>query len=71
MFLKKEKDPTSQQFDDDEWFRFADGSARSHRRRPERLRLVRPACGPPEQSSAHSSGRILAEVCPAAAPRAQ
>ena len=37
MFLKKKKkDPTSKQFDDDEWIQIVDGSARNHRRRPGR-----------------------------------
>ena len=37
IFLKKEKDPTTKQFDDDEWIRsLTEGSARSYRRRTRR-----------------------------------
>ena len=71
MFLKKEKDPTSKQFDDDEWIRSLTEAQEITTDVPEDSVLYDQQVVEPEESSAHSDGRILAEVCLAAAPRAQ
>ena len=61
MFLEKEKDPTSKQFDDDEWVR----SLTKAQKITADVTKDSASCQS-EKGPVHSNGRILAE-----APRAQ
>ena len=75
MFKKKEKDPTSKQFDDDEWIRsLAEALTEAQEITadiPEDSVLYDQQEVDPEKSSAHSDGRVLAEVCLTTTARAQ
>ena len=62
MFLKKEKDPTSKQFDDDEWIRSLTEAQEVSTDVPEDSVTHDQQDVDPRKSSAHSDGRVLAEI---------
>ena len=62
MFLKKEKDPTSKQFDDDEWIRSLTEAQEITTDVPEDSVLHDQQAVDPKKSSAHSNARVLSEV---------
>ena len=58
MFLKKERDPTSKHFDDDEWIRTLEEAQEVAADIPE----DRVSYEHPQESSAHTNGRVLARL---------
>ena len=63
MFLKKEKDPTSKQFDDDWWIRSPTEAQEVSTDVPEDSITCDQEEADPRKSSAHSEGSVPAEVC--------
>ena len=71
MLLKKEKDPTSKQFDDDEWIRsLAEAQEVTADLSEDSFTCEQQDVDPPK-SSAHSNGGVLEERCLAATFGAQ
>ena len=62
MFLKKEKDPTSKQFEDEEWIRSLTEAQEVTTDVPEDSVTCEQQDFNPKTSSAHSDGRVLAEI---------
>ena len=62
MFLKKEKDPTSKLFDDDEWIRSLTEAPEVTTVVPEDSVTNDQQDVDPQKGSAHSDGRVLAEI---------
>ena len=62
MFLKKEKDPTTKQFDDDEWIRSLTEAQEVTTDIPEDSVTYDQQDVDLKESSAHSDGRVLAEM---------
>ena len=65
--LEERRGPTTKQFDDDEWIASLTEAQETTADVPEDTCMT--SKRRPEKSSTHSNGRILAEVCLAAAPR--
>ena len=61
--LEEGKDPTSKQFDDDEWTCSLTEAQEVTAEVPEHSVMYDQARGRPEKSSAHSNGGVLAERC--------
>ena len=71
MFLKKEEDPTSEQFDDDEWIRSLTEAQEATTDVPEYSVMYDQQEVDTQESSAHSNGGVIAEVCLAATWRSK
>ena len=63
MFLKKEKDPTTKLFDDDEWIRSLTEAQGIAADVPEENVTCDQQAVDPKDGPSHSDGRLLAEIC--------